>query len=153
MRLYLVQHGEAKSEDVDPQRSITDKGMRDVQKVAVFLKPLGLVVSEIRHSGKARAAQTAEILAHSFSVGRGVREKAGLAPLDPVEPTAKQLIGMSEDLMLVGHLPFMGHLASYLIAGDESLDSVAFQQGGVVCLESDVQSGWRVRWMVTPDIL
>jgi len=153
MRLYLVQHGEAKSEDIDPERGLTDKGRRDVERVGAFLKPLGLVVSAVRHSGKTRAAQTAEILAQSLTVAQGVIEQEGLAPLDPVEPIAHPLTGMSEDLMLVGHLPFMADLASYLVAGAESVDVVAFQQGGVVCLKSDEKSGWRVRWMVTPDLL
>lgn len=153
MRLYLVQHGEAQPKDVDPERGLTDKGRRDVGKVGAFLKPLGLVVSAVRHSGKLRSAQTAEILGQSLTVAQGVLELEGLAPLDPVEAIANQLTDMSEDLMLVGHLPFMANLASYLVAGSKSADVVAFQQGGVVCLKSDEKSGWRVRWMVTPDLL
>ncbi len=153
MKLYLVQHGESQSKDIDPARGLTDKGRRDVEKVGYFLKPLGIVVSAVRHSGKTRAIQTAEILAQSLSVTQGVMQQEGLAPLDPVEPVANQLSTMSEDLMLVGHLPFMGHLASSLVAGAESADAVAFQQGGVVCLETHEKSGWRVRWMITPDLL
>ncbi|MFH1112962.1 MAG: phosphohistidine phosphatase SixA [Pseudomonadota bacterium] len=153
MRLYLVRHGEAKSEDIDPQRGLTDKGRQDVERVGAFLKPLGLAVSQVRHSGKARAAQTAEILAQSLSAGQGMIGHEGLAPLDPVEPIAGQLTGMSDDLMLVGHLPFMGCLASFLIAGAESADAVAFQEASVVCLERDARSVWRVRWMVAPELL
>ncbi len=153
MRLYLVRHGEANSKEIDPQRGLTDKGRQDVERVGAFLKPLGLVVSQVGHSGKTRAAQTAEILAQSLSVGQGVIEHEGLAPLDPVEPIAQQLTGMSEDVMLVGHLPFMGYLASYLIAGAESVDAVAFQEASIVCLERDARSIWRVLWMVTPELV
>ena len=39
MRVYLVQHGRAKSEEEDPQRRLTDKGIGEVEKVADFLRP------------------------------------------------------------------------------------------------------------------
>ena len=65
MRLYLVQHGQAKSEELDPQRGLTEQGVQDVERLAAFLKPLSLAVQVVWHSGKTRAAQTAEILAPS----------------------------------------------------------------------------------------
>ena len=40
MRVYLVQHGESRPEEEDPQRRLTDEGVRNVQKVARFLRPL-----------------------------------------------------------------------------------------------------------------
>ena len=55
MRLYLVQHGQSKSEEEDPQRRLTDKGIGEVQKVADFLRPLGFAVDvgrrRSRHQG------------------------------------------------------------------------------------------------------
>ena len=38
MRLYLIQHGEAKSKQDDTERSLTDKGIREVSALAEFLK-------------------------------------------------------------------------------------------------------------------
>ena len=32
MRLYLVQHGEAKPEEEDPERPLTDRGASDVRR-------------------------------------------------------------------------------------------------------------------------
>ena len=43
MRIYLVQHGESKSEEEDPQRHLTERGIDEVQRVADFLRPLELV--------------------------------------------------------------------------------------------------------------
>src|SRR5688572_29245639 len=37
MRLYLVQHGEAVPEQVDPQRPLSEAGRRDVQAMARLL--------------------------------------------------------------------------------------------------------------------
>ena len=34
MKLYLIQHGEAKSELEDPERSLTSKGEEEVNRVA-----------------------------------------------------------------------------------------------------------------------
>jgi len=65
MRVYLMQHGESKSEEKDPQRRLTDKGIGEVQTVVDFLRPLKLAVDAVWHSGKARAQQTGELLAEA----------------------------------------------------------------------------------------
>ena len=153
MRLYLVQHGEAKPKQQDPERHLTEKGLRDVRKTAGFIRPFGLSVDAVWHSGKARAARTAEILASVITVSQGALQREGLAPNDPVGLTAKELSSFDEDVMIVGHMPFLGKLASALVAGDESADVVAFQQGGVICLERDEGGTWRLGWMVIPELL
>jgi phosphohistidine phosphatase len=152
MRLYLVQHGEARSESEDPERNLTGKGTRDVEKVAAFLKPLSLSVPEVRHSGKARAARTAEILAAAVGAGE-VAARDGLAPNDSVAPARKEVEAADRDLMIVGHLPFMEKLVSLLVAGSDSVRAVAFRQGGVVCLDRAEDGSWAVLWAVTPDLL
>ena len=55
MFLYLVRHGEAKSKDEDPERSLSDKGVDDVKKVARAMFRKKVAVASIFHSGKARA--------------------------------------------------------------------------------------------------
>ena len=153
MRLYLVQHGEAKSKDADPDRHLTDKGVRDVEKIAAFLKPLGLRVNAVWHSGKARAAQTADILASALAITEGVIQRDGLAPNDPIAPVREELMQAAANLMIVGHMPFLSKLASALVAGSESADAVAFRQGGVVCLERFEDGAWGVAWMMVPELL
>ena len=153
MRLYLVQHGEAKPKDVDPERRLTEKGRRDAEKVAAFLRPLGLAVTAVRHSGKPRARETAEILAGALDAKGGVVERAGLAPNDPVAPVAEEINSAAEDTMIVGHLPFLGKLASALVAGEESTGVLAFRNGGVVCMVRTDEGAWAVLWAVTPDVV
>src|SRR5205807_2540846 len=63
MRLYLVQHGAAKSEAEDPQGGLTEEGQRTVERMADFPAALRLPLDRIEHSEKLRARQTAEILA------------------------------------------------------------------------------------------
>lgn len=153
MRLYLIQHGEATSEEANPSRPLTEKGSRDVEKIASFLKQAGIGSVPIRHSGKLRARQTAEIIAASLGSAAQVREAGNLSPNDPVRNLVEETQKMTADLMIVGHLPFLGKLASALLTGSESLNPVAFRQGGVVCLQRTEGMPWQVAWMVIPDIL
>jgi phosphohistidine phosphatase SixA len=39
MRVYLVQHGEFKLEEEDPQRRLTDKGIGEVPKAFTLQRP------------------------------------------------------------------------------------------------------------------
>jgi len=152
MKLYLIQHGEATAEEVDPSRPLTAKGRTDVQKIASFLKGAELGPMVIFHSGKTRARQTAEIIATQLSPGCQVKERDGLAPKDPVKVLAKEIWEMANDLMIVGHLPFLGKLAARLLVGQESKNVVAFRQGGIVCLQRSEDQTWQVAWMITPEL-
>lgn len=152
MRVYLVQHGEAQPNEVDPDRHLTEKGKRDAERMAAFLKPLKLCVRAVWHSGKPRAVETAEILAKAVKAKRGLKERKDISPNDPVKPLAEKIRKSDEDLMLVGHMPFLAKLASALIIDREDEAIVAFQYAGVVCLERSDDDPFAVRWMVTPDL-
>ena len=153
MRIYLVQHGEAKSEEEDPRRSLTDKGIGEVQKVAEFLRPLALAVDTVWHSGKACAQQTAELLAEALGAQARVVAREGLGPKDPVTATKEALEQAGGNVMIVGHLPFLGRLVALLLTGREELGIVGFQYGSVVCLERGAGGSWQIGWMITPRLL
>jgi phosphohistidine phosphatase len=133
--------------------ALTARGEEAVRRVAEFAEQAGVRVSQIRHSGKRRAQQTAEIFARLLQPKRGVVAVSGLNPDDPVEPMARALANEDEPLMLVGHLPFMAELAAELIAGNHELPAVRFQMGGIVCLERNELGDWSLAWMVTPSLL
>lgn len=153
MRLYLVRHGEAVSEEVDPRRPLSPTGRLDVQKLGRFLRRAKLKVDPIWHSGKARALETAQILGEALSVKDAPLARQGLAPLDPIEPIESQLRKTEEDLMIVGHLPFLGKLASSLLTGSPSLGVLSFQAAGVACLERVEEGSWCLEWMVSPELV
>lgn len=153
MRLYLVQHGEAKREEEDPSRPLSEKGLKDVRKMADYAsKRLGVKVERILHSGKLRAKQTAEELAAKLKPKGGVEEADGLEPLADPKVWAERLKGMEEDVMLVGHLPHLSKLSSLLLSGDETKEVIRFETAGMACLERDERGLWSLRWMVTPAI-
>lgn len=153
MVLYLVQHAEAHSEAEDPARDLTEKGRRNTEGMARYLKRLDVQVRQIFHSGKTRARSTAEILAGQVQPSAGVSEAPGLAPLDEPEVWAERVAGLEEDIMLVGHLPHLGKLAALLMSGGQEKNLVNFQMGGVVRLRRQEAGNWAVDWMLVPDIV
>lgn len=54
MEIYLAQHGEAKSEEEDSHRPLTENGQLEVAAVALALKRHALRAGAIWHSGKLR---------------------------------------------------------------------------------------------------
>jgi len=154
MKLYLVQHGEAQPEEVDPKRPLTEKGKTDVSRMAKFLKEAEVKVDTIWHSSKTRAIQTAQIFGEALLPKEGIMEKPGLAPNDPVDQWPKEVTGKEQKLMIVGHLPFLQKLTSMLLTGaPETRPLVDFHPGGVVCLERKESGEWRLIWAITPDLI
>jgi phosphohistidine phosphatase len=153
MRIYLVQHGEARSEEEDPNRRLTEKGIREVKNVVDFLRPLELRVDAIWHSGKARAQETGELLARAVWARDGLLPREGLGPKDQVTSTKEALELAGGDLMIVGHIPFLSKLVALLVTGNETSEIVEFRFASVVCVERPKDRGWRVAWMVTPSLL
>ncbi len=153
MYLYLVQHAVAKSEEEDPSRPLSEKGMSDVTRMASYVQRLRITVAQIVHSPKLRAKQTARVLSDYLKPAEGVLESAGLSPVDPPDIWAARLRETASDTMLVGHLPHLGRLASLLLCGDADKNPVAFKMAGVVCLKRDEAGVWSIQWMLTPEMI
>ena len=150
MALLLVQHGKSLPKELDPEQGLSDKGRTITGEIASAARERGVRIARIVQSGKKRAAQTAEIFASALQPAGGMQEGAGLNPLDDVAAFAEK-IDASEDLMLVGHLPFMERLASFLITGSADKPVIRFQNSGIVCLEKETDTGhWTIRWTLFP---
>jgi phosphohistidine phosphatase len=62
-------------------------------------------------------------------------------------------IDPDENVMLVGHLPFMERITSYLITGSIDQPLIKFQNSGIVCLDKDPETqGWVIKWTLMPNI-
>jgi phosphohistidine phosphatase len=152
VNLLLVQHGQAKTEAEDPGRSLNAAGVKAVEKVAKWLAGSEVEVTEIHHSGKRRAEQTALIFAKYLSPQHGVAAISGLNPMDDVCRIADELKKHQSSVMLVGHLPFMSRLTGLLVAADSEREVVRFQYAGVVCLR-EYEGRWSIEWVVVPDLV
>ncbi len=153
MKLYLVRHGNAIAGENDIVRPLSREGLDEVKRVADFLKQHNCKVDVIYHSLRLRAKQTAEILHGRLKVKKLLIERSGLSPNDPVESLADFVDEQKQDVMLVGHMPFMGSLVALLVSGEANRDLVVFPTGGVAILEKRNGSSWLISAMVDPDML
>ncbi len=151
MKLYLMQHGEAKPEAEDPERSLTVRGEEETRKISGAAKRLGIRPSRIYHSGKRRAEQTAGIVAKALGLSAQIGQ--GLSPNDDIRPWNERISKETEDLIIVGHLPFLEKLASSLVCGDEGAKAVLFRYSAILCLEKKEPGRWAVDWFLKPEMV
>jgi phosphohistidine phosphatase len=152
MKIYLARHGQANSADIDPLKGLSDDGKAEIGHLATALKGLDINVSVIWHSGKARAEQTAEILATAVKSANGLIKQSGLNPDDSVDEVAAEIQALNRNLMIVGHLPFMARLISKLLTGDYAGLSVNFPTGGMACLDY-TRGQWSFDWLINPTVM
>jgi len=154
MRLYLVQHGEANIKEEDPERHLSDAGIKNVERIASYIsKHIHIKPLEIIHSGKARAEETAKIFEEKIKPPMGIKAMEYLNPMDDPEIWAERAADAKDDLMLVGHLPHLRSLASTLLCGNPENAVVNFQFGGVVCLSKEESGNWAVCWILLPSMI
>lgn len=152
MALYLIQHGKSLPKDLDPDQGLSEEGIAETRRMANLAKDHGVTVSQIRHSVKTRARQTAEIFAQTLKPQKGIQEVSGIQPLDDVTAYASR-IDPRQNIMLVGHLPFMERMTSYLITGSVDKPVLKFQNSGIVCLDKEIENQpWVILWSLMPKI-
>jgi phosphohistidine phosphatase len=152
MTLYLVQHGQSLPKDVDPDQGLSEIGVAETERIAGVAKNYHINVKLILHSVKTRARKTADILASALNPTNGVKEAEGLKPMDDVAAFAAAL-NPDHNTMLVGHLPFMDRMASYLVTGAIDKPVFKFQNSGIVCLDQDPETkSWVITWTLMPTI-
>jgi phosphohistidine phosphatase len=153
MRLYLVRHGEAVVGEEGGQRPLNDKGQQEVRLMAKFLQENHILVNQIYHSGKLRAEQTAAALAAGLVARVNIDVLPGLLPDDSVKPIAVYCNHWIDDIMLVGHLPFMAKLVSELLLDRDEKQLVEFPTAGIICLERIAVFHWCILWFISPPLL
>ncbi|MCK4319433.1 phosphohistidine phosphatase SixA [Candidatus Micrarchaeota archaeon] len=138
MRVYLVQHGKAVPKEENPEKPLSKEGKKETQKIAEFLKKK-ISISKIYSSKKPRAVQTAEIFAQTFSA-----EKEEVDFLNPLDYPLNAVKIFEEDVMIVGHLPFLAKLCSLLLKAKN--EPVNFENSGVVCLLKE--ENWKLDFII-----
>lgn len=153
MKFYLVQHGDAVPKEENPDRHLSTRGQADVTHMASFLAAAGVRPHRMIHSGKTRARETAAILGKALCPEAPLEAAAlPMAPKDGPGAMARAAHQWTADVMIVGHMPFLGRLVSLLAAGSRGAKAVGFKPGSVACLERK-SDGWTIAWMVRPDLL
>lgn len=144
MELYLLRHAisEKRRPRGDRDRALTDDGIRKMRRIARGLRTLDVRADRILSSSLRRARQTAEIVAEEL--GSVVPETTPF--LDP-GADGERLCGFlarraeeAERIILVGHEPALGVLASVLLSGDRRM-RIVMKKGGICKLRIN-----RLRW-------
>ncbi len=149
MKIYLVQHGKAKTKEEDINRPLNLTGIEQTKNVAQqFIKKNFDKPAIIFCSKKLRAKQTAEILADFIKPEKGIREEENLNPDDDPAIWIKKIDEITENIMIVGHLPHLKKLSSLLVFNNLSDDSIQFVNSGIVCLEKKEEK-WIVLNIIT----
>jgi phosphohistidine phosphatase len=155
MEVYLMQHAEALPEQEDPERSLSPKGEKDATQAGKALARLSINFSRIITSPKKRAIQTAKCVAREVNFPEErIEIFPGLEPLARPEELASQLAQMdlAGPTLLVGHLPSLGDLVSYLMA---STGKLSFRMAGIGCMEvlEWKRGGANMLWYLAPEHL
>jgi len=133
MALYVVQHGKSLPKEQDPGKGLSSAGIEETERIAEVAKGYAVSVARMIHSGKKRALQTAEIFGAALCPGKGIDVQAGMKPLDDVRPFAERL-PLDQNVMLVGHLPFLERLIGLLVCEQPDQTVFKLQNSGIVCL-------------------
>jgi phosphohistidine phosphatase len=152
-RLILMRHGHSLSPGEagvgsDALRPLSEKGQRDVPRMAAELKRREGKPALILHSPLRRAAQTAALAAEALE---GVAPEV-FTPLDNTLPPDQVLAHLAERagkaaaVLAVGHQPQLGELAAVLARA--VLD---IRPGGVVALE--LGAAPKLLWSLNPEEL
>lgn len=156
MKLYLVRHAHAVSEEEDANRPLSPRGREVALAMAEWIAPVitddlaGILTSPL-----VRAKETARIFADAFGMQKLVREVKGLQPEDDPEVIQAVLENRTAPLMLIGHEPHLGRLASLLVTGNRDHPLLIMKKGSVVCLrgENDGDGTWVLEWALKPKLL
>lgn len=82
----------------------------------------------------------------------GLQEVTGIKPLDDVAEFATK-VDYSANTMLVGHLPFLERLTSFLITGQQTPIVFKLQNGGILCLDQIENSDSpAIKWALMPQV-
>jgi phosphohistidine phosphatase len=125
MDLILWRHAEAEPGEPDLDRRLTAKGVKQAARVAAWLERHLPDSCRILVSPARRAQQTAQALGRKFKTVQGLAPGAGAASV----LTAANWPDSRESVLIVGHQPTLGEVASLLLAGEEATWSI--KKGGV----------------------
>ena len=148
-RLYFAQHGLAVDKLENPERPLSETGIKQTEAIAKHLSIAGIVVNHIFHSGKPRASQTAEIFAEAIKHS-STSAIDGLSPNDEVTLLAQNL--NINHALYVGHLPHLEKLVAYLVTGNENSNIIKFENSAVACLEKS-GTHYQLKWYLTPGLV
>lgn len=153
MQIYLMQHGIALEKQDNAERPLSPAGIDQIRESAAGIKQLRVSFDLIMASPKRRAHQTAALIAEALRYPHS--DIVANDKLLPQAEPAEVLLSLATEpadsrVLLVGHQPCLGRLASHLLGGGE----VAMENGGLCGFDYDKQKPFcRLKLLLTADQL
>ena len=150
MDLILWRHCEAEPGEPDLGRRLTSKGLKQAERMAQWLDTHLPDTCRVLVSPADRAQQTAVVLRRKFKT---VPELAPGATVAAVLAAANWP-DSREPVLIVGHQPTLGAVASFLLSGEEAYWSV--RKGAVWWLSNRAKDGGAavvLKVVVAPDFI
>lgn len=145
-----MRHGEALSPQKDPERGLTDNGKSKVELVAKYLQKQGISFSQVFHSKKKRARETAEIMRDIIAPAVMLTIHDKITPNDNPQLIFSEINSWDKNTLITSHLPFVPNLITSLTGQDTYLSAISFETGTIVCLEKDDNDIWSIIWATSP---
>lgn len=138
----------------DSKRPLTREGEKQLEKISKAMKEMNLKFDLILSSPFERAKRTAEIVVKNLNPEMSLKFSDDLTPEGDLENLISEINRskpLPENLLLVGHEPYLSKLISQLICeGDAEID---FKKAGLCKLKTDhLQFGRcaKLCWLLTP---
>jgi len=134
-----MQHGLALSEEQDPQRHLSPEGKAQIKRTASAMKEMGASFDLMISSPKARARESADIIAGTLSYPINEIEITDtLTPNSSPEDFIDFLAGFKdkERVFVVGHLPSLHNIALWLLCESCSIN-IKFEMGGILRIDAE----------------
>lgn len=149
-----MRHGHAEAlPNAEGHRHLSAQGRAELEKLAAVLRQHQASVSQIIHSAKTRARETAEIMAEALAPHYPLEQQNCLNPDADLDEALMQLAQWRNDSLLVGHMPFISELVSQLVTKNPRCDLLRFTPGTLVCLESYDIDRWMINWIIRPEMI
>jgi phosphohistidine phosphatase len=160
VNLYILRHGIAVEPGTpgyaaDADRPLVPKGEQKLLKIAKAMGALELAFDLILSSPYLRARQTAKIIAASSKPQKAVELSdlltPGGSPRKLIE-SLNRLKPIPEQVLLVGHEPYLSDLISVLISGEPGA-GITMKKGGLCKLSAELLRYGRcaaLDWLLTP---
>ncbi|MGB8213387.1 MAG: phosphohistidine phosphatase SixA [Anaerolineales bacterium] len=160
MNLYILRHaiavepGSPAYED-DSQRPLTDRGAAKMKQIASGLRHMDVEFDLVLSSPHLRTRQTAEILAKSYDIPDKVIITPALLPEAPASQIINEInenYSRFNNVVLVGHQPYLNTLISMLISGDPTLN-ITLKKGGLCRLSVErlrYDRCAKLEWLIYP---
>ncbi len=156
MNLFILRHGiavERRRPGQDAERQLTAKGERKIGEAIAAMKAMRISFDLIFTSPYLRAEQTARLVAKRMGLLKKLVVSETLKPGADRHEFLRLLTKTdSENVLIVGHEPFLSHLVSTLISGNER-SLVVLKKGGLCKVSTPSlkhEKRATLEWLLTP---